>query len=282
MQRMRRLVMHLPVINIIVLFSYRSLIAIQYLYHKIKLLIVWLFTSRESTNFTYNLTATNKRYLASLIADILEKPCLEIEGYIKELETDRDLYDHISSSVSKRRDKVNADSEVRFCRRLGWYAIARAIKPKIIVETGIDKGLGSCVLTAALMKNADEGFPGYYYGTDINPEAGYLFTGKYKNFGEILYGDSITSLELLDKKIDLFINDSDHSAEYEKREYETISGKLSSGAIILGDNSCATDKLLDFALQTQRHFILFNEMPEKSWYPGDGIGIAFRRNTISN
>jgi hypothetical protein len=280
MQRFRRLVMHLPVINIIVLFSYRSLIAIQYLFHKTKLLTVWLFTSRESTNFTYNLTATNKRYLASLIADILEKPCVEIEGYIKELETDSDLHDHISSSVSKRRDKVNIDSDVRFCRRLGWYAIARAIKPKIIVETGIDKGLGSCVLTAALIKNAEEGFPGYYYGTDINPEAGYLFTGKYKNFGEILYGDSITSLELLDKKIDLFINDSDHSAEYEKREYETISGKLSSAAIILGDNSCVTDKLLDFALQTQRHFILFNEMPEKSWYPGDGIGIAFRRNTL--
>ena len=281
MGNIKKFIMRLPVINMIVLFCYRSFIGIRYLVNPLKWLVILFFKSRETTNFTYNLTSTNKRYLASLFADILGKSCDEIEGYIKELDIDVELKVHISSRVSQCREKVNVDSEVRFCRRAGWYAIARATKPKIIVETGVDKGFGSCVLAAALIRNTEEGFPGYYYGTDINPEAGFFFAGKYANFGKILYGHSITSLELLDEKIDLFINDSDHSADYEKREYETISKKLSSTAIILGDNCIATDKLLDLALETQRHFIFFNEMLEKHWYPGDGIGIAFRRNSCT-
>lgn len=46
-----------------------------------------------------------------------------------------------------------------------WYAIARSIKPKILVETGVDQGMGAVVLCAALARR--------YYGTDINSDAGY-------------------------------------------------------------------------------------------------------------
>ena len=61
---------------------------------------------------------------------------------------------------------------------------------------------------------------------DINYEAGYLLDEKYKSVGEIIYGDSIVSLNKFDKKIDLFINDSDHSPSYEYQEYQTIKNKL--------------------------------------------------------
>ena len=151
----------------------------------------------------------------------------------------------------------------------------RATKPKIVVETGVDKGLGACVLTAALMKNSEEGYTGYYYGTDINPKAGYLLSEPYSELGRVLYGDSIESLQKLNESIDIFINDSDHSAEYERREYETVQGKLAPAAIILGDNAHTNDKLLTFALATGRQFVFFQEKPLNHWYPGAGIGIAF-------
>ena len=93
------------------------------------------------------------------------------------------------------------------------------------METGVDKGLGSCVLSAALLRNHAEGHPGRYLGTDINPQAGWLFQGPYRKAGQILYGDSIESLQCLEGPIDLFINDSDHSAEYEEREYACITSK---------------------------------------------------------
>ena len=36
-------------------------------------LFKWLFISKETTNFTYDLEETNKRYLASLISDIVNE-----------------------------------------------------------------------------------------------------------------------------------------------------------------------------------------------------------------
>jgi hypothetical protein len=133
------------------------------------------------------------------------------------------------------------------------------------------------VLISALMRNKEEGYEGRYYGTYINPEAGYLLSGEYANYGTILFGDSIQSLKKFDGVIDLFINDSDHSAEYEAEEYKTVASKLSAHAIILGDNSHCTDKLLEFSLKTIRHFVFFREKPKEHWYPGAGIVISFKR-----
>jgi len=192
-----------------------------------------------------------------------------------ELQRNDELKRHIAAASAHGPLATAVDPEVRFGKRIGWYAIARALKPQVIVETGVDQGLGACVLTAALIKNCEDGHEGRYYGTDINPEAGYLLSGKYADYGRIIYGDSIKTLEEFSGPIDLFINDSDHSDEYEAAEYETISGKLSSESIILGDNCHVTDKLLNFSLQVHRNFIFFAERPSGHWYPGGGIGISF-------
>jgi len=176
----------------------------------------------------------------------------------------------------KSAQKEYADLRVDFGRRLGWYAFARAMKPKITVETGVDKGIGSVLLCSALLKNRDEGFEGYFFGTDINPEAGYLLGGKYAEVGKILYGDSIKTLSQFTEKIDLFINDSDHSSDYEYREYITIKDKISERAVLLGDNSHTSDKLAIFSKETNRNFLFFKEEPSEHWYPGAGIGISFK------
>src|SRR5690606_983731 len=98
------------------------------------------------------------------------------------------------------------------------------LKPRCVVETGLDKGHGAVLLCAALQRNAAEGARhGQYYGTDINPAAGYLLSGPYAMYGKILVGDSIASLKTLTDPIDLFINDSDHSADYEYAEYRSIA-----------------------------------------------------------
>jgi len=172
---------------------------------------------------------------------------------------------------------IPLSTQIKYGRRIGWYAIIRATKPKIVIETGIDKGLGSCVITSALMKNSEEGFSGEYYGTDINPSSVYFLQDPYLKFGKILYGDSLNSLAKLKvNTIDIFINDSDHSADYELQEYELIRSKLNENSIILGDNSHCTTKLEEFAVQTGRQFLFFKEEPENHWYTGAGIGAAFK------
>ena len=238
----------------------------------------WGIQSNEDTNFTYNLTDENLKYMACMLAVVLDKDYQTIAGYLREANEDQILKTFIAEQIKRSALRKFADTEVRFARRLGWYAFVRVMKPKVVIETGVDKGLGAVLLCAALLKNKAEGYPGRYYGTDINPEAGYLLAGQYRETGEILYGDSIESLSAFTTTIDLFINDSDHSAEYEYREYQTIRHLLTEQSIILGDNSEVSSSLVNFSLETGRQFLFFQEQPKAHWYPGGGIGISFLRH----
>jgi len=237
----------------------------------------WLFTSKEHTNFTYDLTDLNKRYLAAFVSQVAGVDYVRASKYIAELDQDSSIRAHIRQATESSKERRFADADPEFGRRLGWYAIVRSAKPRVVVETGVDKGLGSCVLACALMRNSEEGHPGRYYGTDINPSAGYLFQEPYADFGEILYGDSIDSLRDLDGPIDVFIHDSDHSADYEAREYSAVQDKLSESAVVISDNAHATGELLRFSRRTGRQFLFFKEQPDRHWYPGGGIGAAFKR-----
>ena len=253
----------------------RVLNATNYYNAKYIKILKWGLMSREDTNYTYDLSDINIGYLASTISVVTKQPFNKIYGYIEEIKNDIELKNCVIRKINHSRFRNVADSRCEFGRRLGWYAFVRAIKPKIVIETGIDKGLGSVLLCAALLRNKKEGYDGRYYGTDINPNAGYLLDEKYKDVGKILYGDSIESLTNLNVKIDLFINDSDHSAAYEYKEYVVIKNKLGSDAIILGDNSHCTDKLYQFSIENNRKFLFFHEVPKNHWYPGAGIGISF-------
>ena len=269
----------IPVMGWTVLAAYRAKLALANMRTPLVNSIRWLATSRETTNFTYDLDDLNRRYLAAMISDILTVDYSTIAEYFSELEGDTQLKQHVIRVTAASKLAAIADEYVRFGRRLGWYAVVRALKPRLIVETGVDKGLGSCILTAALKRNSQEGFEGRYIGTDINPNAGYLLTGEYARFGRIMYGDSIESLRTIADSIDVFINDSDHSADYEYREYLTIASKLSHRALVLGDNAHSCDKLLQFSLETGRQFVFFQEKPSRHWYPGAGIGFSFHRHS---
>lgn len=230
----------------------------------------------ETHNFTYDLTDENLRYLAETIAVATERSPAEIEGYIQEAIDDSELRAYFDTKMTAHEgQKSPKNVKTPFGRRLGWYAMARALKPLIIIETGVERGHGALLLCAALLRNAENGFQGKYFGTDINPQAGWLLSGKYSTVGKILVGDSIASLREFPEAIDLFINDSDHSAEYEGREYEVIASKLSPKAIVLGDNAHVTDKLAIFSRKAGRNFIMFHERPKDHWYPGAGIGISY-------
>jgi len=235
----------------------------------------WTFRSRELYNFTYDLSDLNKQYLASFIAVISGHEPAEIERYCAELEGDERLKSHIRSATLASRDRYNSDAEPRFGRRLGWYALLRATKPRVVVETGVDKGLGTCLIAAALMRNHTEGYPGFFYATDNNPKSGNLFSGVYRDYGRVLYGDSVEMLGTIKDGVDIFIHDSDHRAEYEMREFLAIEKKLVPNAIVLSDNANETNKLLEFSRRIGKTFLYFQDQPKNHWWRGDGIGAAF-------
>lgn len=255
---------------------YDGFIASTYFNHKYIKIIKWMLMSNEDTNYTYDLTQKNLDELIKTIEIVFpEYPHKQISKLINEIIEDDKLKEQLQARISTSSFRAFADKKIKFSRRLGWYVVVKILKPKIIIETGVDKGMGAMLLCRALEINQKEGFNGKYYGTDINPIAGYLFDEPLTKHRTIVYGDSIDSLKKLNESIDLFINDSDHSASYEYQEYHTIKDKLSPRAIILGDNSHCTNKLLQFSFENNRNFLFFKEEPKNYWYPGAGIGISY-------
>lgn len=273
MADLKNFLKRLPVLGRIIEILIRYERASAYHRKKIKLSRTWALKRTEISNYYYDITPRNRKDLAFLVSFVTGKSLNEIEGYLVEVETDFD----ISNLLTKFQlsNKNLRDSNMALARRIGWYAFARALKPKVIVETGVHHGVGSLVLTSAVRRNINEGYLGKYFGTDIDLSAGKLLKEPFSKFGEILYGDSIQSLKRLDEaSVDIFVNDSDHDPEYELLEYKTILPKLTQVGIILGDNSHATDSLRKFSEEHGRRFIFFKEEPLNHFYNGAGIGIS--------
>jgi hypothetical protein len=258
--------------------AYRITIFSRYFWSNIVRGLNWSLRRTETSNFYYDLTPKNLLELANFVSVVTKVELSKVQEYVDEVRGDSNLAEHIRSKIMT--DKQMKDSKMLLGRRIGWYAFVRATKPKVVVETGVHQGIGAVTLIRALEKNALEGFTGRYFGTDIDPEAGALVSGKFRVTGHVMFGDSLESLGKLSEEIDLFINDSDHSAEYESREYELVDSKLSKGALILGDNSHATDSLMNYSLNKGRGFLLFREEPLHHWYPGAGIGVSFDKSTL--
>lgn len=252
--------------------SRRWVIVNSYLRENRKLARSWIFKRTEQSNFYYQLAEKNREDLLSTISLITGVKVETLRTYLDELIDDVELREHLRYFLSKKKD--TRDSIVGFGRREGWYLLIRAMKPKLVVETGVHHGVGACLIASALLKNIQEGHLGGYLGTEINCNFGSLFTGKYCAVGDITYGDSCETLSGLETEIDIFINDSDHSAEYESKEYETVKNLLSYRSVILGDNSHVTNSLRNFSEKYGRHYIFFKEIPHEHWYPGAGIGIS--------
>jgi Methyltransferase domain len=269
--------LRVPILRPILLYGYRFWLGLQALGAYSSKVLRWWIGSKETTNFTYPLEALSEQYLYHFLSHHTGVSKDVVVGYVDELKNDVAFREHIYRGIWQSGEAYKADLTIHFGKRMGWYALVRILKPKVIIETGVDKGLGSVVLCAALARNAADGAPGYYYGTDINPKAGYLLKDQYAQYGKILYGDSIESLAAFGDKIDLFINDSDHSATYEADEYRVVADKLASNALIVGDNCEVTNALCDFAEKSGRTFAFWREEPQKHWFSGGGIGLAYKK-----
>lgn len=261
----------------LLLFPWRMKLALAATLPPVGQALVWTFKSREHHNFTYELDGLNVKYLTAFVAGVTSQSYEAIENYIREIQQDKELRDYIARLSRNSKERFVTDPEARFGRRIGWYALVRASKPRLCVETGTDKGLGTCVIAAALMRNAREGFPGQVLGMDLNPNAGYLLRAPYDQFGRMVYGDSHASIRALTEEVDFFIHDSDHAPLHEAKELELITPKLSPDALVLSDNAEVTDKLLEFARATGREFLFFAEKPIGHWCQPSGIGVAYKK-----
>jgi hypothetical protein len=135
----------------------RTKFAMQYFRESLERVSVWARSHTEESNFLYAMTPASRLYLSHVLSIIFRVEPATVRSLFAEIESDQDFRSHVETRL---RELIPGVGVIDIGRRLGWYAAARLLKPKVIVETGVDYGLGSCVMCAALLRNASEGHPG--------------------------------------------------------------------------------------------------------------------------
>lgn len=195
-----------------------------------------------------------------LLARALALPRSEIDAYWDQLLGADRFYERIQSRESELRaaghwgsspgGRADSSSEV-------LYVLVRAMKPEVVVETGVAMGYSSAYLLQALHDNGS----GRLYSVDLpttDPEGrlnadgvrdrvhvprvedtGAVIPSDLRDRWELTLGPSnptlVTVLERVGP-VDIFFHDSDHSYENMSWEYRTAWPHLRPGGWLLSDD----------------------------------------------
>ena len=196
---------------------------LKVLYPKLRLFYKWLVYSRELSTYTYAITPNNRDYLIHTVAVVTGEAPEQVKKYFNELDLNVELKKKIISLINSSEFRYKKDARCDFGSRLAWYAIVRSLKPKLIVENGVDMGLTAIALCEALMVNHAEGYSGKYVGLDIKHDAGFLIRqARYKDLAEIVIGDALDYLKINNELIDFYFSDGCRTSEYEQIEFSFL------------------------------------------------------------
>ena len=139
-------------------------------------------------------------------------------------------------------------------QRIILYILVRLYKPAVCLETGVFYGGNTCFILNALRRNnfgelisidlpanKIESSERHFLvgdGENIPQEldSGFLIHKSLKNKWNFIRGDSLQEIPKIEKKVDLYIHDSEHSFQFIKKEMSLIWNKLSDNAIIVADD----------------------------------------------
>ncbi|MBV6458724.1 MAG: hypothetical protein HONBIEJF_01862 [Fimbriimonadaceae bacterium] len=235
----------------------------------------WLFRSRETANFTYETTELGKRHLADFVALVTGIEAPAARGFIDELASDQEFSRFVRERTEAGPWKHSSDPLGRPAKRYLYYAFARALKPRLILEAGMDKGLGTCILNLAARRNVAEGHPCEVVGLDQDLDRVFLAVEPWVPRESLQIGDSPTLITGLGRPIDLFIHDTTNDPDHERQQFAALEGALASDGVVI--SAWHTEALREFADRTGRMCLMFQDSPQGHWYPGSKLGVVFAR-----
>jgi hypothetical protein len=222
-------------------------------------------------DFNYDLE--NEHELVDFLIGTLDSSRSTIAGYLAEIKAD----DELSRGLARRaRWRIDMKRRIRFGQRVGWYAITRALKPRLVVETGIKHGLGSLILLLALERNAREGSPGRLISFDTDPFSGWAVSERLRERWQPVFASTFDVLDsaLEGQEVDLFICDTPPSYEIESFEMRTAMRHASRDITLIAANGDSTTALPELAVEMNCEYHHFIERPHRHIYPGSGFGLV--------
>lgn len=188
----------------------------------------------------HDLLGIDERFLASVTDS---SPC-ELRSFLNEPFSDGEFARYLGQCEPQLRAAFHPGNDPYAKKVLLQYAITRAIKPDLIVETGVASGISSTYLLMACRLNRR----GRVCSIDID-NGEYLPPGKSTGWmvredlranWTLLLGDAKILLpRLLAElgKIDIFIHDSSHTYEQMRFEFELGYPHIRSGGLLLSDDA---------------------------------------------
>jgi len=205
----------------------------------------------EFDNFTYELA--NEDELLEFLAETLgaEQSCLA--QYLAETRADPGLTTELWRRLRWRLDYKRRPP---LGRRTTWYLLTRILKPELVVETGVQDGLGSLAILRALARNAEEGRPGRLISIDILPTAGWLVPDSERSAWQLLIGSSDQVLPgvLGTGRLGLFLQDSGDDLELARHELELVRPHAIDRAVFVSQAQRPALEAL-----CQKHNMLYSE-----------------------
>jgi predicted O-methyltransferase YrrM len=224
----------------------------------------------EVGDFSYELD--NEDELVDFLARTLDVEGAAIAGYLAEIDSSPELTSELSARVRRRPDMKR---RIGLAQRVAWYAVVRATKPRLVVETGIKHGLGALVLLVALARNAQEGSPGRLISFDPDPFSGWVVPDHLRGAWQPVFATSFDALEdtLAGEQVDLFICDTPPDHDIESFEMTTALSHAAPGIILIAGNGDRTTVLRELAAERGGEYRFFVERPRHPVYPGAGLGV---------
>jgi predicted O-methyltransferase YrrM len=137
-------------------------------------------------------------------------------------------------------------------RQIETYVLCRILKPKIVVETGVEMG----VSTAFILKALEDNNLGQLYSIEISrflpngEEVGCIVPTNLRHRWNLVIGNSLKVLPTLCRQvypIDIFIHDSEHTYKTMFAEYSLVWPNIRVGGIILSDDTGRNEAFIHFS-----------------------------------
>ncbi|MGP8078996.1 MAG: class I SAM-dependent methyltransferase [Dehalococcoidales bacterium] len=209
--------------------------------------------------------------IQSFVKNLTRADDEELQTYISEILADKQFHGSIAGKGDDGSGKKPFSlkilaSDTSSC--LALYTLCRALKPTVVVETGVASGVSSAYILRALDKNNH----GKLFSIDvpwytvtgnwkadftdedmkvqpIEKQSGWIIHESLKGRWELLLGKTSDKLsDLLNKvgPVEVFFHDSEHSYENMSREFRTAWPALRKGGILIAHNVDVNNAFADF------------------------------------
>ncbi len=237
--------------------------------HQIRRYWQFVLASPEPDNYTYRIA--NEAELAAWAAGVARCDEAAARRLVAEPSQDAELAERLRTATAHRWFYTKRAPP--FGKRLGWYALARSLRPRRVIEIGAHDGLGSMLLLRALELNEREGSPGTLVSFDVNPSAGWL-VGEHRLWELRIQSsdEGLPEVASAATPVDMLIYDGWHTFEAEYADLRVAAEHLSAHGVLVSDDAQVTRALAHLSEELGFDYSEFQEVPVDHFYPGAMLG----------